>query len=277
MLTEKSFDTGTLTINYAEGSTNGPPIVLLHGATAHWQELIPLISNLENNWHVYACDQRGHGNSGRAASYRSIDFFPDMTAFIKYRICSPTVLIGHSGGAIVALGTAAEIPTLIRALILLDPPLFLREKSIRSNNTYNYFLGVYNILTHQRTAYEVFSEVFPGMDAAGRQQLEEMISQVDPKFVKVLLEDRYFEELDTQNILAKVTCPTLFLYGEIEKGSVVRDEDVEFFYTNIQNGTAIQIKDAGHILHVDQPERVLELIKQFTQNQSPQFSSAKLL
>jgi hypothetical protein len=39
MLTEKTFDTGSLKINFAEGPANGMPLVLLHGGTARWQEL----------------------------------------------------------------------------------------------------------------------------------------------------------------------------------------------------------------------------------------------
>jgi pimeloyl-ACP methyl ester carboxylesterase len=265
MLTERYFDTGTLTINYAEGPANGSPLVLLHGGTARWQELNPLITELEQHWHVHACDQRGHGKSDRAASYRVVDFFPDTTAFIKDYIGAPTVLLGHSGGAIVALGVAAQIPELIRAVILLDPPLFLRELSIKSNWVYDYFLGSYNILTHQRTANEVFSELFPNIDEAGIQHLEEVIRLVDPEFVKVLLEDRYFADLDTQNLLEKVTCPTLMLYGQIEKGAVVRDKDVEFFLAHTSNGSATQVKDAGHLLQWDQPVQVLELIKEFVE------------
>jgi pimeloyl-ACP methyl ester carboxylesterase len=175
MLTENSFDASTLTINYAEGSPNGAPFVLLHGATARWQELTPLIIELEHHWQVYACDKRGHGKSGRAASYRAVDFFPDTAAFIKHHIGTPTVLLGHSGGAIAALGAAAQIPELIRTVIVLDPPLYLRELSIKSNSAYDYFLGAYNILTRQRTAHEVFSELFSSVDDAGIQDFEEMI------------------------------------------------------------------------------------------------------
>jgi pimeloyl-ACP methyl ester carboxylesterase len=265
MITEKRFDTGTLTINYAEGPANGSPFVLLHGGTARWQELNLLITELERYWHVYACDERGHGKSDRAASYRVVDFSPDTTTFIKDHIGAPAVLLGHSGGAIVALGVAAQIPELIRALILLDPPLFLREESLKSSYVYSYFLGVYHILTQQRTAHEVFSELIPNIDEAGIQYLEEVIRLVDPEFVRALLEDRYFADLDTQNLLEKVSCPTLMLYGEIEKGAVVRDSDVEFFLDHVPNGTAIQIKNAGHLLQIDQPARVLELIGKFTE------------
>jgi pimeloyl-ACP methyl ester carboxylesterase len=63
MLTEKIFDTGTIKINYAEGAPNSTPLVMLHGGTAHWQELMPLITELEKDWHIYACDARGHGKS----------------------------------------------------------------------------------------------------------------------------------------------------------------------------------------------------------------------
>jgi pimeloyl-ACP methyl ester carboxylesterase len=266
MLTEKRFDTGTLTINYAEGPANGSSLVLLHGGTARWQELNPLITELEHHWHVYACDKRGHGKSDRAASYRVVDFFPDTVTFIKHHIGAPTVLLGHSGGAIVALGVAAQIPELIQAVIVLDPPLFLREESLKSSYVYSYFLGVYHIITQQRTAHEVFSELFPDIDEAGVQHLEEMIRLVDLGFVKVLLEDRYFEGLDARRLLEKVTCPTLLLYGEIEKGAVVRDKDVEYFLDHIPNGTAIQIKDAGHLLQWDQPVRTLKHIEEFLGN-----------
>jgi|SRR5664280_558843 len=86
MLTERSFDTGSLIINYAEGFPNGAPFAVLHGIPSRWQGMTRLITPLENEWHVFACDMRGHGKSGRAATYRAIDYFPDTAAFITHRI-----------------------------------------------------------------------------------------------------------------------------------------------------------------------------------------------
>jgi pimeloyl-ACP methyl ester carboxylesterase len=263
MLTEKFFDTGSLVINYAEGAHNGPPLVLLHGATARWQELNPLIEKLEHHFHVFACDLRGHGKSGRATSYRAVDMFPDTAIFIRDHINAPTLLIGHSGGAIASMGATIQIPGLIRRLILLDPPLYLREESIRSNYVYNIFLGMYTFMTRQRTAQEVFSELFPGIDEVGIRNLEGIIGQVDPEFGRTLIEDRFFESLDMQTILNQLNCPSLMLYGEMDKGGIVRDKDVEFFLRHTLNSTAVQIKDAGHLLQFDQSARVLELISTF--------------
>jgi pimeloyl-ACP methyl ester carboxylesterase len=267
MLIEKKFDTGVININYAEGPSNGMPFVMLHGATARWQELTHLINGLEKDWHIYACDQRGHGKSGWSDSYGITAIATDLSEFIKRNVNLPTVLLGHSGGAVASLVTATQIPKLIRALIVLDPPLMLREQGLRSGNTYDYFRRLYDLLTHQRTADEVLFEMFPNIDEKGMRDFEEAHSGLDPKFIKTQLEGRQLDGENLQTILEKIACPTLLLYGEVDKGGIVRNQDVEFFKAHIRNGSAIQIKDTGHLFHMDQPARVLELISQWLKNE----------
>ena len=63
MLTEKSFDTGEINNNFAEGSNSGAPLVLLHRGMQSWQDLSPLPTELDRSWHIFACDLRGHGKS----------------------------------------------------------------------------------------------------------------------------------------------------------------------------------------------------------------------
>lgn|SRR5664280_685777 len=266
MLTERSFDTGSLIINYAEGFPNGAPFAVLHGIPSRWQGMTRLITPLENEWHVFACDMRGHGKSGRAATYRAIDYFPDTAAFITHRIGSPTVLLGHSGGAIAALGTAAQIPELTRAVVLLDPPFIQRETSTWPKSTKDFLLGVFDILNGKRTVRNFLTGFFPGIDEAGISWFYETISCVDVELVKVLLDGRYFESLQLEELLNKVTCPVLLLYGEVEKGGLIRESDVAFFLAHAPNGTAVQIKDTGHFLHAEQPTLILELTTRWIEN-----------
>ena len=65
MLTERTFDAGDVSLNYAEGPPAGPPLVLLHGSSLRWQHFLPVIPLLGWRWHLYALDLRGHGRSGR--------------------------------------------------------------------------------------------------------------------------------------------------------------------------------------------------------------------
>ena len=86
MLVERSFDTGTVVLNFAEGSTNGTRLLFLHGGTQSWQRFSELLSTLEQNWHIYAPDLRGHGKSGWVSSaYQIDDYVQDVIALIGNR------------------------------------------------------------------------------------------------------------------------------------------------------------------------------------------------
>src|SRR6266581_3774736 len=64
MLTEHCFNTGIVTLNYAEGASSGPPLVLLHGGSARWQSVLPLLPELSQHWHIYAQTCEGMENPG---------------------------------------------------------------------------------------------------------------------------------------------------------------------------------------------------------------------
>lgn len=70
-------------LHYAEqGHADGHPMILLHGysdASFSFSRVLPL---LPATYHVFALDQRGHGNSQRPAQgYAMADFAADVIAF----------------------------------------------------------------------------------------------------------------------------------------------------------------------------------------------------
>ena len=81
MLVEKSFDTGEVVLNYAEGPDLGKPLVFLPGFVNQWQSFKPIIPQLSGSWHVYAQDLRGRGRSARnPPHYRLKDLVSDTRA-----------------------------------------------------------------------------------------------------------------------------------------------------------------------------------------------------
>src|SRR5262245_46634137 len=91
--TEKTFDTGEVTLNYIESGA-GKPLVLLHGLTANKLSCSAMIPALASRRHVFALDFRGHGKSGRAPDdhYHNADYARDVIAFLKF-LDEPTMLI----------------------------------------------------------------------------------------------------------------------------------------------------------------------------------------
>lgn len=268
MLTEKSFDTGEIVISFAEGKTEAPPLVMLHGATLNWQTFGEFIPSLEQSWHIYACDLRGHGKSERATSgYRIADFMPDTIAFIERFIGQPTVLFGFSIGALVTLGVAARLPRLIRAIVLLEPALALRNSSAPSFETYEWLCWVHEIQTSTRTIDEVVAkckEHMPELDELDTQRVASMVHSIDPESVTYLLNDQIFERFELEQILPQVTCPALLVRGEPELGGLVHDSDVALLKAHIPHTTTIQIMDAGHLIIEEQPGKMtLEHVTRF--------------
>lgn len=127
MIKEHRFNTGEVELNYAKGPDNGPPLVLLHGIHARWQEMaLTIMPYLILRHTVYAVDLRGHGKSGRVPGrYRGIDYGEDVRALIEGVIREPAIVDGGLlPGGIAAVHLAAQDPALVRALVLEEPVLW---------------------------------------------------------------------------------------------------------------------------------------------------------
>lgn len=106
---------------------SGPPLVLVHGTGVDhhvWDDVVPLFAE---SYTVLAVDRRGRGESGDADGYSIRREFEDLET-IAAAVEGPVRLLGHSYGAICAVGAAPGIGNL-RRLVLYEPPLARDEGS----------------------------------------------------------------------------------------------------------------------------------------------------
>jgi pimeloyl-ACP methyl ester carboxylesterase len=107
---------------------SGPCVVLVHATGFHGYVWKPIAQGLSRDHHVFALDQRGHGDSfkpdvGYAWEVFGKDLFHFLTALRRRDI----VAIGHSAGATAIALCAAAHPGLLRCAVLIDPILFPRS------------------------------------------------------------------------------------------------------------------------------------------------------
>lgn len=125
---ERQFASDDVAINVTEWADNGPPLLFIHGITSDWSTWEKIVPAFVTDWHCFAVDLRGHGKSGHIpGAYHRDLYAADLVALIKYDIDEPTYVVGHSLGATTALGVAAAIPEMVRAVVYEDPPMFTHE------------------------------------------------------------------------------------------------------------------------------------------------------
>ncbi|TMC41430.1 MAG: alpha/beta fold hydrolase, partial [Chloroflexi bacterium] len=105
------------------GAPGEPPIVLMHQSLARSEDWENIFPRLATRYRAIAYDARGHGKSGRATGYSLRAFADDALRMLREIAKEPSVLIGHSLGALAALVAAGDAPELVRGLVLEDPAL----------------------------------------------------------------------------------------------------------------------------------------------------------
>ncbi|WUT15992.1 alpha/beta hydrolase [Streptomyces virginiae] len=107
-------------LSYLDFGGPGRPVVALHGHYNEAAVFAPLAAALSPGRRVLALDQRGHGESDRAASYGRDDYAEDLAAFHDHLGLGPLPVLGHSLGGVNAYQFAARHPERVAALVVED-------------------------------------------------------------------------------------------------------------------------------------------------------------
>jgi pimeloyl-ACP methyl ester carboxylesterase len=291
MLQEHLFETGDVSINYAQGPPTGPPLVLLHGIPGRWQEFLPLIPALATRWSIYALDLRGHGRSGRArGKYRPEHYGADVKAFLESRLAEPAVVFGLSAGGMAALDVAAQLPDRVHALLVGDSPIDLEalEAWMRSDAFAAHFTAVRELAGSGRSVATLARALgdlpvqgagqgspttyreLPGMDAAHLRAWAKTISQLDPDVLEYHAEGRgreYLAGIDMGAILRRIACPVLLVRADQRQGALMSADAAEHAVSLLPDAIHVEI-DQGHNLGLDtwEPGPLLRAVTDFLES-----------
>ncbi len=284
MLVEKSFDTGEVVLNYAEGPDNGPPILFIHGITGNWRGFLPIMPSITMRWHVYAVDLRGHGKSGhKTGHYTLLDYSRDLRTFIRNVINRPTILFGHSLGGILATMLTADNPE-IKAVVIGDaPPNYdgsLRDDMIMRMS---YWRQAKETAEKGDTVSDILRLLGEKKLMWGDVAIEDPIfllntatnwSRMDPDILTNMIECKkepskfveMVEGYDTDKLFPRLRCPVLLLRGNPELGGTIKDEEVEKIEELVPDLTYVYLHVNGHALFPVGAEPVLSSVTIFLES-----------
>ncbi|HEX3151666.1 MAG TPA: alpha/beta hydrolase [Gemmataceae bacterium] len=263
MFTEFDLTDGPIPIHVTAGPANGPPLMLLHGVGRRGLDFLPIVPALATRWHLHLIDLRGHGGSGRApGQYRVGDHVEDALSILNW-LGRPTVLFGHSLGALVAAGVAASRQELVKAIILEDPPSSGFLKNLQDTSYHATFVAMRRLAGSNRDVGEVARELGATTVPTPRGQLllsslrdgcalrfiARCLADVDGDVFTPILEGGWLNGYDEQAIWRGITCPALLLRGDPQAGGMLPSADANAMRTLMSDTTRIDFESVGHLIH----------------------------
>ena len=235
--------------------TSAPVMVFLHeglGSVSLWKDFPDTLCNaLGLRGLVWSRPGYGRSTPRAADEHWAPDFMHRQASaalpalFDALDIRRPW-LFGHSDGGSIALLYAAMFPDSLRGAVVLAPHIFVEELSITS-------------IAQARVAYET-----QGL----RERLSRHHDDVDSAFYgwnDIWLAPA-FRDWNIESELDAIRCPLLAIQGEADAYGTMRQ--VLGIRDRLPNTEVLSLPDCGHSPHRDQPQAVIDAVRQFIAGQA---------
>jgi len=239
---------------------NGPAVLFIHGFPLSGAMWDPVVLGLETRYRCIVPDLRGFGRSDPAGAASMGDHAADLAVVLDdLGEKQPVVVVGMSMGGYVAFELVRRAPDRVRALVLVstraqaDGPEGVRSRRETAARV-------------RRSGSAVVSEAMagslfaPAAAPALRERWRARMSAVDPAGVIAAL-DGMAVRVDSFGTLAPLAVPVLILAGA--EDAITPPEDAKRMQRAAAGSVLEVIADAGHMVAVEQPERVLAVLRPF--------------
>ncbi len=274
---EVCFELSDLTIHgLMKGAEHKDIVLCLHGWLDNAASFVPMSPYLENK-QIIAIDWPGHGFSSHRsidAHYHFIDWVYDLLQLFDANEWHNVEIIGHSMGGMIATAFAAAYPERVRSLTLIDSIGFVSTDA--EDTTEQLRKGLESRLKgqtkkkHLHSSFESAVNARVNVSDLSYEHAEHIVKRglvkVGAKYSwrsdsRLRLTSPYRLTLEQAKQLIKdVNCPVNLIYGD--KGLDLVHSGIKSFSPLFKHFELHKIA-GGHHLHMENPEKVAEIIAQF--------------
>ena len=257
-----------LRVHYAEqGDREGESIVFLHAYVDSWFSYGRVLPLLSSDYHAFAPDQRGHGDSDKpVCCYTANDYAADTDAFMEAVGIEEATLVGDSSGGLIAQRVALDYPARVGRLVLIGAPTTL------ANNEIVRVLGEQTLSRLEDPVSPEFAREFV-LGTFDQPVPEEFLERAVSQSLKVPARvwREYWEgvalAVDDTSRLGEIVAPTLILWGE--QDALLPREEQERRAAVIPDATLVVYPDTGHLAHWVRPEWIVRDLEAFIEDTHP--------
>jgi pimeloyl-ACP methyl ester carboxylesterase len=282
---DRSIDVRGLKIHYLEwGEPSGEPLILIHGFLDHARSWEPFVRALKKKsgapaW-IVAPDCRGHGDSGWVGAggyYHFADYVWDLDGLVESLDVPKTTLMGHSMGGTVSFLYTGAYPDKVRKLVLAEGIGPLPMRFTDAPTRMERWLADLKALSRRKIAE------YPTLEKAA-ERLIRANSRLKPDLALELarwgmkrndggnwvwkfdplhrtMAPQPFYSGQAVEFFRRIECPVLLVHGSESRQT--RRPDMEERLEAIAHHSVVEVGNAGHMVHHDNPERLAEVVTEF--------------
>ena len=256
----------------------GPPLIIVHGLYGSSDNWIRIGRSLGRHFEVVIPDQRNHGRSPHSEQHNYELLRADLLEFMDRQSIERAVLLGHSMGGKTVMFFAASYPDRINGLVVVDiaPRSYSFQPGIQVPTTdHMHMIRALEKLDLSRIKKreEADRELSVHIESPRVRQflLKNLQRDANGQFMwKLNLEairndlPRILEGLNESEFEQgrQITgFPILFIKGE--KSNYILDSDIQLIHKIFPFAEVVSIPDAGHWLHVEKGEVLIQEIVNF--------------
>ena len=255
----------------------GSPVVALHGLSGAGSSFVPLLVQGARGHRSWALDLRGHGGSGHATGgYALADYVDDAVRLLE-SIGEPSVVVGHSLGAVVAAFLAQEQHPLVKAVFLEDPPLFLLDAESFEDSfgpQFTLLEAAVRDLQAEGAPLSTYEALFAAAPhpaggtnadrvlADARTSRAAALRSMDPDAFRAVLDGRTFAGYDPDR---RLWVPTFVVRAGSDCDPAFRPQDVDRLQACSPHARVVEVPGTGHNIRGDVAgrDRYVELLQRF--------------
>ncbi len=253
---------------YFEGG-KGETLIFVHGFQSTKSFWMPYFKKFINNYNIIAMDLPGHGNSSRPKTqkYDLQSMTDSLALFIEKKNLDNFHLIGISmGGGIVTI-YAHKYPQKVKSLILINPLGIDQEKKSDLQELMDKGKNIF--FPNNLTEFDEMTMYVSGKHLSlstyfKKYFLNQMIKNYT--FFKIAFNEMLQKTKPLDDILPKITIPTLILIGQ--KDRIIHPASYEYFVNLMPNAKPIRFENGSHVFVDVYFEQAVKSIDKFLKDNS---------
>lgn len=259
-----SFTTDQGIVHY-EVFGRGRPVILLHGWLGSWGLWQETMAQLGRTYRTYALDFWGFGESGtKRDSYAVQDFVSLVEQFMEQLGIQRAPLVGHSMGGTVSLSVAIQYPQRVSKVVVIGSPVVGSSLSwlLKLFGRRAVAYVIYHNLWALKLGFKLLAPLY-SRDPRWSEMMNRDISRTTME--SFLLSIASLRRTDLRPYLHEINIPVLGMYGD--KDIVVHPAQWKLIKRGISHPSIARFKNAGHFIMLDEPEKFMQVLKGYLENQ----------